>query len=355
MPEQSFDLVVIGAGPGGYVCAIRAAQLGLSVACIDKGDKLGGTCLNVGCIPSKALLHSSEMFAQAGHGLAVHGVKVAGVELDLAQMMEHKKKVVAGNVSGVAFLFKKNKVEWVKGVARLAGTGAVSVKPTAGPEVTLKAKHIVIATGSEVTTLAGVIIDEKRIVSSTGALELQAVPKRLIVIGAGYIGLELGSVWKRLGAEVTVVEYLDRILPGMDAEVAGQMQRVLARQGIAFKLGCKVTGAKATNQGVAVAIEPAQGGAPEQLNADVVLVAIGRRALTAGLGLREAGVALDERGRIATDARFSTNLAGIYVFVPHGEHVDVRCAIERPGAILDACLHIKDEAKPQRRSARPIP
>ncbi len=312
MQAASFDLVVIGAGPGGYVCAIRAAQLGLEVACVDQRDSLGGTCLNVGCIPSKALLQSSEKFAEARGGLAQHGVKVTGVELDLAAMMDHKNKVVAGNVNGVAFLFRKNKVEWVKGVARLAGPGEVAVKPPAGPELALKAKHIVIATGSEVTPLAGVAIDEQRIVSSTGALELAEVPKRLIVIGAGYIGLELGSVWKRLGAEVTVIEYLERILPGMDAEVAGQMQRVLARQGIAFKLGRKVTGARATNAGVVVTIEPAQGGAPEQLNADVALIAIGRRPLTEGLGLREAGVALDERGRIATDARFCTNVAGIY-------------------------------------------
>jgi dihydrolipoamide dehydrogenase len=312
MAETQYDLVVIGSGPGGYVCAIRAAQLGMKVACIDKREVPGGTCLNVGCIPSKALLHSSEKFHEARNGLAVHGVKITGVELDLKAMMAHKTKVVTDNTNGVLFLFKKNKVDWVKGTARIAGAGKVVVALNAGGEQTLATRNMVIATGSEVTPLPGVAIDGSRIVSSDGAIALPEVPKRLVVIGAGYIGLELGSVWQRLGSEVTVVEFLDRALPGMDGEVSKQMQRFLARQGLVFKLGMKVTSAKSTNEGVAVTIEPAKGGAAETLTADVVLVSIGRRPYTEGLGLREAGVALDNKGRVATDARFATNVAGIY-------------------------------------------
>ncbi|MBM3523087.1 MAG: FAD-dependent oxidoreductase, partial [Alphaproteobacteria bacterium] len=246
MAEQTYDLVVIGAGPGGYVCAIRAAQLGMKVACVEKRATLGGTCLNVGCIPSKALLQASEKYEEAGHGLAAFGVKVGKVELDLKAMMGHKDKVVDANVKGVEFLFKKNKVAWVKGAARLAGGGQVAVKAADGSEQRLTARNIVIATGSEVSMLQGIKIDERRIVSSTGALVLGEVPKTMVVIGGGYIGLEMASVWQRLGAKVTVVEFLDRILPGMDGEVSKHMQRILGKQGLEFKLATKVLGAEST-------------------------------------------------------------------------------------------------------------
>ena len=307
MAGDSFDLVVIGAGPGGYVCAIRAAQLGMKVACVEKRATLGGTCLNVGCIPSKALLQASEKFHEAGHGLAAFGVKVGKVELDLAAMMAHKDKVVDANVKGVEFLFRKNKVEWVKGAARIAGPSRVAVG-----ERVLEARAIVIATGSEVSPLRGIDIDEKKIVSSTGALELGAVPKSMAVIGGGVIGLEMASVWQRLGAKVTVVEFLDRILPGMDGEVSKQAQRILARQGIEFRLSTKVTGADKGGAGVALSLEPAAGGDKAELKVDVVLVAVGRRPHVEGLGLKEAGVALDDKGRIATDAHFETSVKGIY-------------------------------------------
>jgi dihydrolipoamide dehydrogenase len=307
MAGDSFDLVVIGAGPGGYVCAIRAAQLGMKVACVEKRATLGGTCLNVGCIPSKALLQASEKFHEAGHGLAAFGVKVGKVELDLAAMMAHKDKVVDANVKGVEFLFRKNKVEWVKGAARIAGPGKVAVG-----ERVLEARAIVVATGSEVSPLRGIDIDEKKVVSSTGALELGAVPKSMAVIGGGVIGLEMASVWQRLGAKVTVVEFLDRILPGMDGEVSKQAQRILARQGIEFRLSTKVTGADKGGAGVALSLEPAAGGDKAELKVDVVLVAVGRRPHVEGLGLKEAGVALDDKGRIATDAHFETSVKGIY-------------------------------------------
>jgi dihydrolipoamide dehydrogenase len=307
MAGDSFDLVVIGAGPGGYVCAIRAAQLGMKVACVEKRATLGGTCLNVGCIPSKALLQASEKFHEAGHGLAAFGVKVGKVELDLAAMMAHKDKVVDANVKGVEFLFRKNKVEWVKGAARIAGPSRVAVG-----ERVLEARAIVIATGSEVSPLRGIDIDEKKIVSSTGALELGAVPKSMAVIGGGVIGLEMASVWQRLGAKVTVVEFLDRILPGMDGEVSKQAQRILARQGIEFRLSTKVTGADKGGAGVALSLEPAAGGDKAELKVDVVLVAVGRRPHVEGLGLKEAGVALDDKGRIATGAHFETSVKGIY-------------------------------------------
>jgi dihydrolipoamide dehydrogenase len=307
MAGETYDLVVIGAGPGGYVCAIRAAQLGMKVACVEKRATLGGTCLNVGCIPSKALLQASEKFHEAGHGLAAFGVKVGKVELDLAAMMAHKDKVVDANVKGVEFLFKKNKVDWVKGAARIAGPGRVAV----GDRV-LETRAIVIATGSEVTPLRGIAIDEKRIVSSTGALELAAVPKAMAVIGGGVIGLEMASVWQRLGAKVTVVEFLDRVLPGMDGEVSKQTQRILARQGIEFRLSTKVISAAANDTGVALTLEPAAGGAAATLAVDVVLVAVGRRPYVEGLGLAEAGVALDDKGRIATDHGFRTSVPGIY-------------------------------------------
>jgi len=306
MPE-TFDVIIIGAGPGGYVCAIRAAQLGLKVACVEKRATLGGTCLNVGCIPSKALLNSSEHFDEANHKLADHGVIVGQVSLDLARMQARKAEVVAANVKGVEFLFKKNKVTWLKGAGRIAAAGVVEVDGTAHT-----AKHIVIATGSESIPLPGVEVDETRIVTSTGGLELSVVPKHLVVIGGGYIGLELGSVWRRLGAEVTVVEFLDRLVPGMDMEVGKTFERMLGKQGIKMKLKTKVTGAKMHAQGVTLTVEPAAGGAAETIDADIVLVAIGRRAHTEALGLADIGVALDERGRVITDAHYATNIPGIH-------------------------------------------
>jgi dihydrolipoamide dehydrogenase len=304
---EGFDLIVIGSGPGGYVCAIRAAQLGLKVACVEKRATLGGTCLNIGCIPSKALLQSSENFYAAGHALKDHGVLIDGIKLDLARMLARKGEVVNANVKGVEFLFRKNKVTWLKGAGRIVGPGRVAVD---GQEYATKA--IVIASGSESIPLPGVDVDEKRIVTSTGGLELTEVPKSLVVIGGGYIGLELGSVWRRLGAEVTVVEFLDRIVPGMDGEIAKNFERVLTKQGIKFRLGTKVTGAKIGNEGVSLTLQPATGGAEEAMTADIVLVAIGRRPYTNGLGLQEAGVALDERGRVKADAHYATNVPGIY-------------------------------------------
>ena len=306
MPDR-FDLIVIGSGPGGYVCAIRAAQLGLKVACVEKRATLGGTCLNVGCIPSKALLQSSEHFEEATHKLGVHGVVVGEVKLDLARMQARKGEVVGANVKGVEFLFKKNKVTWLKGAGKIVAPGKVEV---AG-EIH-ETKNIVIATGSDSTPLRGVEVDEKRIVTSTGALELDTVPGHLVVIGGGVIGLELGSVWRRLGAQVTVIEYLDRLVPGMDAEIARQTERVLGKQGLKFKLKSKVTGAAVAADGVTLTVEPAAGGAAEEIKADVVLLAIGRRPYVEGLGLGEVGVALDERGRVKTDAHFATNVPGIY-------------------------------------------
>jgi dihydrolipoamide dehydrogenase len=312
MAESAFDVVVIGSGPGGYVAAIRAAQLGLKTACVEKSETLGGTCLNIGCIPSKALLQSSEVFETARHGMAIHGVKVGQVDLDLPAMMAQKDKVVEANTAGIVFLFKKNKVEWIKGAGRITGAGRIEVALNAGGTQDLLARHIIIATGSDSMPLPGVAVDERSIVSSTGALALVSVPKRLIVIGGGYIGLEMGSVWQRLGSQVTVVEFLDRILPGMDGEVSKHMQRILQKQGMSFKLGMKVTGATAGDKGVAVRIEPAKGGSAESLVADIVLLAIGRRPFTEGLGLESAGVALDERGRIKTDGHFATSVPGIH-------------------------------------------
>lgn len=306
--SDSFDVVVIGGGPGGYNAAIRAGQLGLTSACIDKRGTFGGTCLNIGCIPSKALLHTSELYEEAGKDFPKIGIKTS-VSLDLPAMMGHKTKVVGELTRGVEFLLKKNKSEAIVGEARIAAPGRVDVKLADGAVRSLLAKQIVIATGSDVAPLPGVAIDEETIVSSTGALSLKAVPKRLVVVGAGYIGLELGSVWRRLGSDVTVVEFLDRITPGLDGEVAKHFQRILQRQGMRFHLSTKVTGVEKGRDGLAVQIDG--NGQAQTLEADVVLVAIGRRPYTDGLGLDEIGVKRDGRGRVITDAHFRTNIDGI--------------------------------------------
>jgi dihydrolipoamide dehydrogenase len=307
-----YDLVVIGSGPGGYVCAIRAAQLGLKVAVVEKDATFGGTCLNVGCIPSKALLHASELFEEAGHEFARMGIGVGKLKLDLSTMMKFKDEGVDGNVKGVAFLFKKNKIESFHGFGQIAGTGMVEVKGADGKAQMLDTKAIVIATGSDVAKLRGVTIDEKRIVSSTGALTLDKVPQRLLIVGAGVIGLELGSVWRRLGSEVIVVEFLDRVLPGMDSEVCRQFQRLLEKQGIKFHLSSKVTGVDGAGARLKAHVEPAAGGAAQTIEADVVLVAIGRVPYTDGLGLETVGVQKDNRGRIVVDEHFATHAPGIY-------------------------------------------
>ena len=307
MASPSYDLIVIGSGPGGYVAAIRAAQLGLKVACVEERKTLGGTCLNVGCIPSKALLTSSEKYVEALHGIAAHGVIASGVKYDLATMMSHKDKVVKENTAGIEFLFRKNKIDWLKGRGKITAPGQVTV---AG--ITYTTKNILIATGSESTPLPGITLDEKRIVTSTGALSLSPAPKSLIVIGGGVIGLELGSVWQRLGAEVTVIEFLDRIMPTMDGEVSKTMQKILEKQGVKFKLGAKVTSAVNEGSRVNLTVEAAAGGGSEKMQADVVLLAIGRRPYTDGLGLETVGVKLDERKRIAVDHRFQSNVPGIY-------------------------------------------
>ena len=310
--NDQFDVVVIGAGPGGYVCAIRAAQLGMKVATIDKRGAPGGTCLNVGCIPSKALLHASEVFDETKHAGDM-GIKIGKVSLDLPAMMKFKNEGIEGNTQGVTFLLKKNGVEEIHGEAKITAPGAVSVRGLDGNNRDLTAKHIIIATGSEVATLPGVEIDEDKVVSSTGALCFDEVPKHLLIVGAGVIGLELGSVWRRLGAEVTVVEFLDRITPGVDADLAKNFQRVLAKQGVTFKLGHKVKSVTPQKNAVKVTIAKSDdSGADETLTADRVLVATGRRPYTDGLGLDSVGVALDDKGRIKTDAHFATNVAGIY-------------------------------------------
>ena len=308
----TYDLVVIGTGPGGYVCAIRAAQLGMKVAVVEKNATLGGTCLNVGCMPSKALLYASEMFEEAGHSFAKMGVSVSAPKLDLPSMMNFKQQGIDGNVKGVEFLMKKNKIDVISGKGKILGTGKVEVTGSDGKTQIVETKNIVIATGSDIARLKGIEIDEKRIVSSTGALSLDKVPGKLLIVGAGVIGLELGSVWHRLGAQVTVVEFLDRILPGMDGEVAKQFQRILEKQGFAFKLGAKVTGIDTSGKTLSAKIEPAAGGAAETLEADVVLVCIGRVPYTEGLGLKEAGIALDNRGRVQIDAHFGTSVKGVY-------------------------------------------
>jgi dihydrolipoyl dehydrogenase len=310
---MSYDVVVIGSGPGGYVCAIKAAQLGLKTAIVEKRETLGGTCLNIGCIPSKAMLYASEMFEQAGHGLAALGIKTGKPELDLKAMMAHKDTTVKSNVDGVAFLMKKNKVDVVRGTGSIAGPGKVKVVDDAGAARELETKNIVIATGSDVAAIPGVDvkIDEKIIVSSTGALELAKVPASMIVVGGGVIGLELGSVWNRLGAKVTVIEYLDKLLGGMDGEVSKQFQRIIAKQGMDIRLSSKVTGVEKSGKGAKVTFEPVKGGDAQTLEADIVLIATGRRPYTEGLGLEAVGVAM-ERGRVQTDKHWRTNVAGIY-------------------------------------------
>ncbi|MBB4287123.1 dihydrolipoyl dehydrogenase [Roseospira goensis] len=313
MSDKPYDLVVIGAGPGGYVCAIRAAQLGMKVACVDMRKTLGGTCLNIGCIPSKALLHSSHLFAQARHEAADHGIKITGtVRPDLPAMMARKDKVVQANVDGIAYLFKKHKIDWISGMGRIDAPNEVGVALHDGGDMTLIADHIVLATGSEPAPLPGVDIDGRMIVDSAGALALPKVPKRLTVIGAGVIGLELGSVWSRLGAQVTVIEYLDHILPHMDAEVRKQSQRILKKQGLEFRLSTKVTAAKKTTKGVNLTVQPAAGGDSEHVVSDVVLVAIGRVPHSLGLGLDKNGIERTERGFIKVNERYETTAKGIY-------------------------------------------
>ncbi len=309
---MAYDLVVIGSGPGGYVCAIRAAQLGMKVAVVEKRETFGGTCLNIGCIPSKALLHASELFEEAGHSFEKMGIKLAAPKLDLPGMMKFKDEGVDGNVKGIAFLFKKNKIDAFQGEGKILAPGQIEIRAGDGKAQTIETKAIVIATGSDVARLNGIDIDEKRIVSSTGALSLDKVPQRLLVVGAGVIGLELGSVWRRLGSQVTVVEFLDRILPGIDAEVGKQFQRMLERQGVTFKLASKLTAVEDAGKKLKAKIEPVSGGAAEMVEADVVLVAIGRVPYTEGLGLEAAGVKRDNRGRVVVDRHFASSVPGIY-------------------------------------------
>jgi dihydrolipoamide dehydrogenase len=308
----TYDLIVIGTGPGGYVCAIRAAQLGMKTAVVEKRATFGGTCLNVGCIPSKAVLHASELYEEAGDSFAKMGIKIGKPSVDLAALLKYKDQNVESNVKGVDFLFKKNKIEAFHGTGRIVAPGKIEVKAEDGKTQTLETKAIVIATGSDVARLPGIDIDEKRIVSSTGALDLAKVPQKMLVVGAGIIGMELGSVWRRLGAEVTVVEFLDHILPGVDTEVARQFHRIQQRQGITFKLSAKVTAVDTSGKTLKVRVEPVAGGAAETLEADVVLVAIGRVPFTEGAGLDAVGVKRDNRGRVIIDPHFRTNVSGIY-------------------------------------------
>ena len=305
--SDSYDVIFIGGGPGGYNGAIRAAQLGLKTACIEKRGTLGGTCLNVGCIPSKALLHASEVYEETANGISKMGVKVDNVSLDLDAMMAHKAKSVEQLTKGIEFLFKKNGVDYIKGAGAITGPGKVTVDGQ-----TLTTRNIVISTGSEIMGLPGIDIDEDKIVSSTGALSLKNVPERMIVVGGGYIGLEMGSVWRRLGSKVRVVEFLDRITPGLDGEVSKQFEKILKRQGIKFSLGKKVTGVSKNSGGLSVTIEDAAGGNEETLETDVVLVSIGRRPYTDGLGLDTVGVQLDNKGRVVTDDHYKTNVNGIF-------------------------------------------
>src|ERR1700678_1242109 len=309
---MSYDLIVIGTGPGGYVCAIRAAQLGMKTAVIEKNATFGGTCLNVGCIPSKAMLHASELYEEAGSSFAQMGIMTGKPSMDLPALHKYRLANVDSNVKGVAYLFKKNKIDTFQGIGSIAAAGKVEVKAADGKTQTLETKNIVIATGSDVTRLPGIEIDEKRVVSSTGALELPKVPQKLLIVGAGIIGLELGSVWRRLGAEVTIVEFLDHILPGIDGEVGKQFHRMLQKQGLSFKLSSKVTGIDTSGKTLKVKVEPAAGATAETLEADIVLVAIGRVPYTDGRGLEAVGVKKDNRGRVVIDSHFRTNVAGIY-------------------------------------------
>ncbi len=311
---MTYDLIVIGTGPGGYVCAIKAAQLGLKVGVVEKRATYGGTCLNVGCIPSKALLHASEVFHQTAHGIDALGVEVSAPKLNLGKMLAHKDATVKSNVDGVAFLFKKNKIDAFQGTGKVLGEGKVSVTNDAGEEQVIETKNIVIATGSDVAGIPGVEveIDEKVIISSTGGIALEKVPATMVVVGGGVIGLELGSVWSRLGAKVTVVEYLDMILGGMDGEVAKQFQRMLAKQDVDIKLGAKVTGVEKSGAGAKVTFEPVKGGDAATIDADVVLIATGRKPFTEGLGLAKAGVVMDARGRVEINNHFQTSIPGIY-------------------------------------------
>ena len=336
MSVENFDLIVIGAGPGGYVGAIRAAQLGMRVACIEKRASLGGTCLNVGCIPSKALLHASEHYAGAASGrLAKMGVDIGSVKLDLAAMMQSKLDIVSGLTTGIDFLFKKNKITRLNGAARIDGTGAVSIVD-GKDKGSYKSEKIMIATGSHASSLPGITIDEKHIVSSTGALSLNKCPKKLAVIGAGYIGLELGTVWSRLGAKVEVIEFLPRILAGMDDEIATKFMAIVKKQGLSFRLSTAVKQAKSSKTGVTLTVQPADGGNPESISADIALVSVGRHPATDGLGLEAAGIALTERGRIAVDSRFETSLDDVYAIgdviegpmLAHKAEEDAMAAVE---------------------------
>lgn len=309
---SDYDVVIIGGGPGGYVAAIKAAQLGLKTACVEKRGALGGTCLNVGCIPSKALLQSSYLYEEAAHSFESHGIKTTGLDVDVPKMQSHKDEIVTGLTKGIEQLFKKNKVDYFIGTGSIVDKGKVQIEQEGEEKSAINAKNIIIATGSEVTPLSGVELDGERVLSSDHAIHLQEVPKHMAVIGAGVIGVELGSVWRRLGAEVTVIEYLDKVLPPMDNEVSKQFQKILEKQGVTFKLGMKVVESRQTGSGVELAIEPAAGGDPEVIEADKVLVAIGRRAYTKGLGLEELGVELDDRGRVVVDAHFKSSVDGIY-------------------------------------------
>ena len=307
MSDQNYDVIIIGSGPGGYVCAIKCAQLGMKTAVVEGRESLGGTCLNIGCIPSKALLHASERFDESKNHFKDLGIDIPAPKVNLKNMMKHKQDVIDANTQGIEFLFKKNKIDWLKGWGKITAEDTVQVGKTS-----YTAKNIVIATGSDVVSLPNIKIDEKLIVSSEGALELTKVPKSMIVIGGGVIGLEMGTVWRRLGAEVTVIEFLDEILPGMDEEVRKESRKIFKKQGINFKLGAKVTSAKSSAKGVDLTVEPAKGGDEEKLSADIVLMAVGRKPYTDKLGLDKVGVEMDDRGRINVDETFETSVEGIF-------------------------------------------